>query len=86
MNPYPDLRGRYSLKNLQHPYGPPLYKTLSVLSGVGGSVDREARLSMICDRVLRGGRRTDHRMNELRVWWVLFRVADYSKGTGCWYK
>ena len=46
---------------------PSSYRNLGVLSGVGGSVDREAGLGMICDGVLYGGFLTDHRMKELRV-------------------
>ena len=49
---------------------PSLYRTLSVLSNVSESVDRGAGLvynRLMCDGVLRGGRLTDHRMNELRV-------------------
>ena len=40
----------------------------------------------MCDGVLRGGCLTDHQMNELRVWRISFRVADYSRGAGCRYK
>ena len=46
---------------------PSSYTTLSVLSGVGGLVDREAGLCMNCDGVLRDGCLTNHRMNALRV-------------------
>ena len=50
--------------------GPSLYRTQSVLCGVGGSVDRVAGLiydQAMCDGVRYSGRLTDHRMNELCV-------------------